>query len=181
MNNDIKEGNRIYGLFFGALLFLEGIPLLFYFISKFLDELFTISLCFQFPLNYLIGVPLSVFGFLWSFEANRMLFKVGKGGPIPHEKLQTQHLVIRGVYKYSRNPMIFGYILMLNGLGIIFNSVFYLVLANLIILPGVILFIKFKEEKGLIKRFGLEYIQYKKRTSFIIPWFPKKVQENNDE
>lgn len=37
-----------------------------------------------------------------------------------------------------------------------------------------ILYHKKVEEKELLERFGREYEEYRRRTSFLIPWPPKK-------
>ncbi len=70
--------------------------------------------------------------------------------------------------------MLFGYIVLLIGVGIVLSSLFFIILSNLTITVFVILFIKLKEEKDLLKRFGDSYLEYKRKTSFIIPWIPKK-------
>ncbi len=84
-------------------------------------------------------------------------------------------LVIRGPYKYTRNPMIFGYILMWVGLGFLFNSIFLLLGFTLIIIILLIILVKSWEEKNLEKRFGKLYIEYKSKVSFLIPLPSKKV------
>ena len=115
-----------------------------------------------------------MFGVACSVSANIYQYKHGKVGLIPHKSVQTTELVVVGIYKYSRNPMLFGYIVFLIGIGIILNSIFFLIISNLTITLFVLLFLKLKEEKNLIKRYGDPYLEYKQRTSFIIPWFPKK-------
>jgi protein-S-isoprenylcysteine O-methyltransferase Ste14 len=40
---------------------------------------------------------------------------------------------------------------------------------------GVLIYIKLIEEKELEERFGSEYVEYKKRTPFLIPSFRRKV------
>jgi protein-S-isoprenylcysteine O-methyltransferase Ste14 len=39
---------------------------------------------------------------------------------------------------------------------------------------GILIYIKWIEEKELEERFGSEYLEYKKRTPFLIPFFRKK-------
>jgi protein-S-isoprenylcysteine O-methyltransferase Ste14 len=38
---------------------------------------------------------------------------------------------------------------------------------------GILIYIKLIEEKELEERFGSEYLEYKRRTPFLIPHFPK--------
>jgi len=97
---------------------------------------------------------------------------------LPHPTLETKKFIIRGVYKYSRNPMMFGYIILLIGLGLIFNSLFFLILPNIAINLPILLYIKLKEEKGLESRFGETYIHYKEKTAIIFPRSPKKTDSS---
>jgi len=145
-----------------------------YFLSDFLNNLVGITNFIPFPINLIIGIPTAMFGVACSVSANIYQYKHGKVGLIPHKSVQTTELVVVGIYKYSRNPMLFGYIVFLIGIGIILNSIFFLIISNLTITLFVLLFLKLKEEKNLIKRYGDPYLEYKQRTSFIIPWFPKK-------
>ena len=153
-----------------------AIPLIFYFISKTLDNLLGLKELIPFSFNWYIGLPLGIFGATWSLISNFQLFTEGKGGPVPHAALETKKLVIKGVYKYSRNPMMFGYIVLLIGLGLIFHSLFFIILPNVTINLPIILYIKLREEKGLVARFGENYIQYKEKTAFLIPRPQKHVQ-----
>ncbi len=91
---------------------------------------------------------------------------VGKGTLAPWEP--TQKLVVRGVYRYIRNPMISGVMAILLGETILFGSISLLywflafVIVNAIYMP---LF----EEPGLEQRFGDDYIRYKQNVPRWIP------------
>ena len=120
---------------------------------------------------------LSVFSFLvvggyYVFESIRILLieggRIPLGDVIPSD--QSVHLITRGVYKNTRNPMLFGYILVLSALGILAKSFSFA-----LILPGLYLFLwvfwlKKREEPSLETRFGETYILYKKETPFLIPY-----------
>jgi protein-S-isoprenylcysteine O-methyltransferase Ste14 len=97
------------------------------------------------------------------------LYKIGKGTPAPF--VPTQKLVISGPYKYCRNPMVFGALLFYTGIASIFNTPSMLLAIFVFFIPFLV-FIKLIEEKELEMRFGKEYVEYKKRTSFLIP-YPK--------
>jgi len=74
----------------------------------------------------------------------------------------TKKLVINGLYKYSRNPMYIGVILMLIAEAVFFlsNSLwFYLT----IVFIAFNLFILLHEEPRLRKDFGQEYLEYCKK------------------
>ncbi|MFX1589937.1 MAG: methyltransferase family protein [Promethearchaeota archaeon] len=78
-----------------------------------------------------------------------------------------------GIYKHIRHPQISGSILLFVILCLILNSLFLLIwitLLMILIIPIVIYF----EEKDLIKRFGEDYLFYKKNTGALIPKFWKK-------
>ncbi|MFW5771323.1 MAG: methyltransferase family protein [Spirochaetota bacterium] len=100
---------------------------------------------------------------LWSIYAQ---YAIGEGTPVP--LLPAVKLVVKGPYRYCRNPMALGVILMLSGAAIALWSIPALVIAVVISLLHV-LYDKIVEEKELEKRFGDEYTRYKQETPFIFP------------
>src|SRR5687768_254460 len=101
------------------------------------------------------------------FHCIYMLAKIGRGTLSPADP--TKKLVITGLYRYSRNPMYVGVILILFGEAVIMQSIvlgIYLLLIFLLFN----LFIIFHEEPRLHRAFGSEYFEYKKSVSrWIIP------------
>jgi len=84
--------------------------------------------------------------------------------------MATQKLVVKRPYTYCRNPMALGTTAFYFGITIWTGSLSALGLS--LIYPVVILiYIKLIEEKELEQRFGLEYLEYKRRTPFLIPHF----------
>ena len=81
----------------------------------------------------------------------------GKGTLSPADP--TKKLVISGLYKYSRNPMYIGVMLMLVGHSIFFRS-YVLGTYALFIFIAFNLFIVFFEEPRLQEDFGNEYSEY---------------------
>ena len=81
--------------------------------------------------------------------------------PLQPEK--ASYLVVSGIFKYSRNPMYLGMLLILISMTIKFNFV-----GGILIIFAFIAFItKFQiipEETVLEKLFGKEFIEYKKKT-----------------
>ena len=81
--------------------------------------------------------------------------------PLQPEK--ASYLVVSGIFKYSRNPMYLGMLLILISMTIKFNFV-----GGILIIFGFITFItKFQiipEEKAMEKLFGQEFKSYKKTT-----------------
>lgn len=81
----------------------------------------------------------------------------GKGTLSPADP--TKKLVVSGLYKYSRNPMYAGVIMMLIGEAIFFQSATLWIYAGLIF-AAFFLFVRFFEEPRLQKDFGDDYKNY---------------------
>ncbi len=77
---------------------------------------------------------------------------------------ELDHLVKKGIYSKIRNPMYLGIMLIHIGFPIAAKSL--LTLISAIIWIPLIFVWKYMEEKGLEKKFGMEYSEYKKRTWF---------------
>jgi protein-S-isoprenylcysteine O-methyltransferase Ste14 len=118
------------------------------------------------PINILAGLILAGVGLglgLWSVLAE---ITIGKGTPVP--LVPTTKLVVQPPFTYCRNPMTLGTIVAYLGLCVAIGSLSSLAivfcLASLLIL-----YIKRLEEKELAGRFGEAYLDYKRKTPFIIP------------
>ena len=101
--------------------------------------------------------------FLWTVYLFR---NIGKGTLAPWTP--TQKLVIKGPYQYCRNPMISAVFFMQLGETFFLNSRGIAILAAAFLLVNTIYFI-LKEEPDLYKRFGDEYLEYKKHVPRWIP------------
>jgi protein-S-isoprenylcysteine O-methyltransferase Ste14 len=122
-------------------------------------------------IQLIIGFILLCIGLFLVIWCIMIFYSFGKGTLMPLSKLETQKLVITGPYRYIRNPMILGVIIILLGQSLIFGSyslfefcIFFLIL-NLFYIP---LF----EEKGLIRRFGDDFLTYKAK---VHGWIPIKI------
>ncbi len=91
----------------------------------------------------------------------------GRGTPAPID--QPKRLVVRGLYRYTRNPMYVGVLTVILGWAILFRAVPLLFYA---IGVGTVfhLFIVFYEERHLQRKFGDEYNDYRSRTG---RWLPR--------
>jgi protein-S-isoprenylcysteine O-methyltransferase Ste14 len=95
----------------------------------------------------------------------------GKGTPAPFDP--PKELVVKGFYKYLRNPMYFGLFLFILGEVLIFSSIEILIyLLLLIIICN--LFVIFYEEPKLLNEFGDSYKNYCKEVSRWIPSMKKR-------
>jgi protein-S-isoprenylcysteine O-methyltransferase Ste14 len=84
---------------------------------------------------------------------------------------EESHLITSGIFRYSRNPVYFSAILLFAGWAITLRLTFLLILT---ILFAVWFYILGKwEEKELTRRFGEDYLQYKRSVSFFFS-VPKK-------
>jgi hypothetical protein len=79
-----------------------------------------------------------------------------------------------GPYKYTRNPMLFGTLLMYLAFALFINSITSVVLVGAIFTFMLTVVVKM-EEKRLLNDFGNQYEEYRKKVSKFIPWF----QRNN--
>ena len=94
----------------------------------------------------------------WAFSTFR-----SAGTPVnPTEA--AKFLVVKGIYRITRNPMYLGVVLAFTGLGLVFGSVWLLVLVApmAIGLHGLAIL---REERHLEVRFGEDYRTYKAATS----------------
>jgi protein-S-isoprenylcysteine O-methyltransferase Ste14 len=108
-----------------------------------------------------IGVGLSVA--LWC----ALEFAVrGRGTPAPFDP--PRRLVVRGLYRYVRNPMYLGALTALLGEALFLTSWELAALAA-VLFGSVNIFIVFFEEPGLAKRFGAEYEAYRTQVNRWLP------------
>ena len=99
-----------------------------------------------------VGFGLAALGFLLGLAA-LIAFRKTRG---------KSALVTSGVYRFSRNPIALGFVLMLIGLTLNVGSVWGLLLAPAL-MASFNLFVIQPEEKILASRFGKEYEAYKMR------------------
>ena len=119
-------------------------------------------------LSFFIGVVLFI-------ASNSMFHKKGKGTLAPWNP--PKKLVIYGPYRYVRNPMISGVNLILLGEAFLAPSGYVLLWQIFFFLLNHIVFI-YKEEPDLVKRFGADYLEYKKH---VPRWIPRwKAWKGND-
>ena len=148
----------VYTIFFPALLFI--IPKLF------LDRWLGLPMFLTPVARAVLSGSLITLGLIFLFWSIRAQREIGKGTPMP--LMATQKLVVQKPYLYCRNPLFFGLINLFFGISILFDSISSLLMV-LIFSVIILLYTRFVEEKELEKRFGDEYLAYKKGTPFFIP------------
>ena len=115
----------------------------------------------QFDAQWLsyIGFAIAIIGFLLPFFAIREFMKA-KTTVDPHGSVNA--IVSSGIYRFSRNPIYVGFVLMLIGFPLYSGTYWGLILAPLLIVSFNQLVIK-HEEAYLEKKFGEQYTGYKSR------------------
>jgi protein-S-isoprenylcysteine O-methyltransferase Ste14 len=124
-------------------------------------------------LQIIISIPFFLIGLILAIWSNIVLFIIGKGGPADGFGVvvspRTRKLVIKGPYRYSRNPMVFGMFLVYLGLSIYLDSLVCIVLLIFLFFWGII-YLRSSEEKRLLKDFGNEFIEYKNKVPMMVPF-----------
>jgi protein-S-isoprenylcysteine O-methyltransferase Ste14 len=118
-------------------------------------------------LNLVVGIGLVCLGLILLGNTIALFVAVGKGTLAPWDP--TQRLVVRGIYRYVRNPMISGVFGILAGEAIALGSVAVGVWF-LVFLVGNLVYIPLAEERDLKRRFGEQYLLYKEN---VPRWLPR--------
>jgi protein-S-isoprenylcysteine O-methyltransferase Ste14 len=167
----------LVGYVVGGLLVLVLIPLGLRRLSRAFDQLTGIQLIPIPGLRVTLAVGLSLFGLLFGLWSVVVQNTIGKGGPLEVAGLEvspkTQNLVVTGPYKYTRNPMLFGACVYYFAVAIYFNSVIA-VATVVLFMTFMLIFVKLTEERRLLKDFGNEYEEYRRRVSMFVPWPQKR-------
>lgn len=164
---------HLLGYVIGISLFFVLIPWGFYRLSVYADPAVGAGLIGHDAARAAVSIIVLVPGLVFMLWSNAALLFMGKGGPTDGFGVaispRTQHLVIRGPYRYTRNPMVFGALSCYFSLGVFLNSAAVLITLILII-PLLVVYLKNTEEKRLERDFGDEYREYRKRVPMIFPF-----------
>jgi protein-S-isoprenylcysteine O-methyltransferase Ste14 len=123
-----------------------------------------------------LGLAVFCVGLVLFSASLRRFATEGQGTLAPWDP--PRRLVVRGPYRYVRNPMISGVILVLLGEALVLRSRAHLVWA--LVFTGVnAVYIPLFEEPFLIRRFGSEYREYCRHVHRLIPrwrpWHPERL------
>jgi protein-S-isoprenylcysteine O-methyltransferase Ste14 len=123
----------------------------------------------------ILGGALICLGLVLMVATIRLFVSVGKGTLAPWNP--TQKLVVQGIYRHVRNPMISGVMFILLGEALLAASLplfcwfAFCVALNVVYIP-------LAEEPGLVKRFGADYLAYKQN---VPRWIPRMRAWNGQE
>ncbi|KMP11724.1 hypothetical protein UR09_02620 [Candidatus Nitromaritima sp. SCGC AAA799-A02] len=115
-----------------------------------------------------IGGFLVIVGLCLCWVTVSLFTDFGEGTPAPWAP--PKKLVVRGIYRHARNPMMTGVWCVLTGESILFGSV-PVFIWFLVFLTACLVLIPFWEEPDLEHRFGESYHEYKKHVPRWIPRF----------
>jgi protein-S-isoprenylcysteine O-methyltransferase Ste14 len=165
---EYPKAQRVMAIIFGGIVFWILIPFFILAGSAIADPWLSLPRFFHRSISPVVALVLMVAGWLFANWTVKVQFSFGKGTPIP--LMATQKLVVKRPYTYCRNPMTLGTTAFYLGVAIWTGSLSALILAW--IYPvGILIYVRFIEEKELEQRFGVEYLEYKRKTPFLIPRF----------
>lgn len=148
-----------------SILILPGtvVGLIPYYLNKYLFDLVIYD---EHILIQGLGIGFLILGGL-IFLRSVFLFGTKGNGTLAPWKPPTK-LVISGLYKYVRNPMISGVLCLLIGETLFLNSIPILIWAMIFFVINTVYF-EFIEEPKLERRFGEDYVHYKQQVPRWIP------------
>lgn len=120
----------------------------------------------QSPLFVFLALVLFCAGLSLAVWTMLLFANVGKGTLAPWNP--TKKLVIVGPYAHVRNPMLSGVITMIFGEALLFSSLGVFIWGLLFFCINTVYFI-YSEEPGLERRFGKDYLDYKRNVPRWIP------------
>lgn len=149
-------GLAIFGLFTALFIVL----------AIFSDKALNIPWPFPGKFSQVIAYILLMIGACLVFWTG-FLFRRSRGTPVPVNP--PQELVVDGPYSLTRNPMLTGVFLAMLGLGFLLHSLTLVLIFTPLYALAHAWELKQIEEPELIKRFGDDFISYRKRTPMFFP------------
>jgi protein-S-isoprenylcysteine O-methyltransferase Ste14 len=163
---DYTERQRVFALIPMGALFVVIIPFLLHSIGYFIDVALRLPYINMGLFNFFISPLFIIIGLAFAGWSVWIQFEIGKGTPAPI--MPTCKLIKKGPYAFCRNPMILGTVVFYLGIALLVGSISAIALIALFMLL-LVLYVKVFEEKELERKFGLEYIEYKNETPFLMP------------
>ena len=120
----------------------------------------------------ILGIAIGSFGAAIALWCVFTFVWIGKGTPAPFDP--PRRLVVRGPYRFVRNPMYIGAVLALAGAALFFHSLPLLIYGATFLLASH-LFVVTYEEPTLRRTFGQEYEAYCRRVRRWWPGAPGRI------
>lgn len=154
-------------------VFLAGVPILIAVAADRMDQALGLP-GFGSPAATIAGVLLVIGGGSLGLSSVLVQIRLGRGTPVP--MAPTQRLVVSPPYTYCRNPMVLGTATAYFGVAVWLGSLSAITLV-LVFASLLLVYAKALEEAELEARFGIEYLEYKRATPFLIPRFAKRPRQ----
>lgn len=101
-------------------------------------------------------------------------FARARGTPAPIDP--PRELVVRGLYRYTRNPMYVGVLSVILGQALLFRSL-HLLAYTAGLFTVFHLFVRLYEEPSLTRRFGDAYLRYRRTVPRWLPLPPRRQEQ----
>ena len=174
-----KDQKMLLGYIVGGSLVLVLVPSIIFIISSLFDNVYRLEIIQNPIIKWVIIIIMFVIGLIYGIWSIIIQNTIGEGGPVEIGNIEispkTKNLVVSGPYKNTRNPMLFGAFLIYLAFALFINSITSVVLVCAIFVFMLIVVVKM-EEKRLLKDFGNQYEEYRKKVSMFIPWFQRKIK-----
>lgn len=126
-------------------------------------------------IRLIFAIVLLTVGFLLFVWTNILFYRRGDGTLAPWDP--ARELIVAGPYRYIRNPMIAGVLLMLLGESVLFTSIpVFIWFAAFFLLN--MLYLPLSEERALRERYGEAYQRYQEN---VPAWIPRDEPWNHGE
>ena len=150
----MKFKTIIHGFLWGASIFIIG-PIVF----SYLNIRFSLPVL-RFTSTMVIRISLACIALVGYIYCMVLFAKDGKGTIVPSDP--PKKLIIKGPYRYTRNPIFLLHMLFYLGLAFTFSFLLLFVYFVLSI-PVYHLRVRYKEEPIMVDRFGSDYENYMKK------------------
>ena len=149
-----------------AALLFYGFIVLAVFLALWVDRWLSLP---NFSLLWL-RLGLSIFFFhVGGLTGASSLIRFFRSGGTPVPFYPPPRLITDGPYAYIRNPMFLSGFFILLGLGVLLRSLSLTFIFTPFLIVLCVFYVKAVEEKEMEKKFGQDYLEYKKRVPMFIP------------
>ncbi|MGC2191472.1 MAG: isoprenylcysteine carboxylmethyltransferase family protein [Candidatus Dormiibacterota bacterium] len=99
----------------------------------------------------------------------------GSGVPFPTDPPSSRQVIVGGPYRYVRNPMYVAFMAAVIGQALLLSRPVLLIYAAALLI-GLVVFVRFWEERTMAKRFGASYDAYRNRVPGWWPRLPRRAR-----
>jgi len=167
----ISTHKTIWGTAVSLLVVGLTLPVAFWLVCIGADRALGLTRVIGEPWTSVLSAACALVGVFWIGWAWSYLLFVGQGLPLEvfgRALHPTRALVTTGPYSYTRNPMVLGVLFILLGVAFFRGSVSGFVLVPVIAF-GAWLYLALFEERGLVARFGEDYLRYRGAVPLLFP------------